>query len=186
MKLPWLVAGISVVLLVVVSVVSYFGSPGQSSQPGQLASAPAPDISAMSPRERADRLFNRVMSAAERTDTGEVTFFAPMAIQSYGLLDTLDADARYHLGLIHSLSSNTAAARAQADTLEQETPGHLLGAVLHHEVAARLGDAAGQEQSYRTFLENFQSEMASGRVEYAEHQLTINAFLEEAQNAIDR
>ena len=186
MKLPWLVAGISVVLLVVVSVVSYFGSPGPSSQPGRLASAPAPDISAMSPRERADRLFNRVMSAAERADTGEVTFFAPMAIQSYGLLDTLDADARYHLGLIHSLSSNTAAARAQADTLEQETPGHLLGAVLQHEVAARVGDAAGQEQSYRTFLENFQSEMASGRVEYAEHQLTINAFLEEAQNAIDR
>src|SRR5689334_14180878 len=36
------------------------------------SSGPAPDISQMSPRERFDRLFNRVMQAAEAGDSSQV------------------------------------------------------------------------------------------------------------------
>src|SRR5215208_1740663 len=43
----------------------------------------APDISGMTPRERFDRLFNRIMQAAERGDSLEVRRFTPMALGAY-------------------------------------------------------------------------------------------------------
>ena len=54
----------------------------------------APDISQLSPRERFDRLFNRIMQAAEQGDTAQVRRFTPMALGAYAQLDTIDADAR--------------------------------------------------------------------------------------------
>ena len=54
----------------------------------------------MSPRERFDRLYNRIMTAAENGDEGTVTNFTPMALSAYSMLDTVDADARYHAALI--------------------------------------------------------------------------------------
>jgi len=67
---------------------------------GAAAGGPPPDISNMSPRERFDRLYNRVMTAAENGDEATVTNFSPMALSAYGMLDTVDADARYHAALI--------------------------------------------------------------------------------------
>ena len=41
-----------------------------------------PDLSTMTPRERADRLFNRVMSYHERGMSDSVAFFADMGISA--------------------------------------------------------------------------------------------------------
>src|ERR1700704_179786 len=98
--LPWIVSGSAVAALSALLLVR-LTSPS-SAITGRAGAAP--DISAMSPRERADRLFNRVMTAVERGDTAEVKFFTPMALQSYKMLGQLDADARYHLGLIQFIN----------------------------------------------------------------------------------
>ena len=55
----------------------------------------------MTPRERFDRLFNRIMQAAEQGDSVEVERFTPMALGAYQQLDSRDADARYHAAVLH-------------------------------------------------------------------------------------
>lgn len=60
----------------------------------------APDISSLSPQERADRLYNRVMLLASQGKVDSVQFFAPMALQAYLLLSPLNADQRYDMGRI--------------------------------------------------------------------------------------
>jgi hypothetical protein len=53
---------------------------------GAAAGGPPPDISSMSPRERFDRLYNRIMTAAENGDEETVTNFSPMALSAYTML----------------------------------------------------------------------------------------------------
>src|SRR6266480_3944142 len=60
----------------------------------------APDISSLSPQERADRLYNRVMLLASQGKTDSVQFFAPMALTAYQMLAPLNADQRYDMGRI--------------------------------------------------------------------------------------
>ncbi len=78
------------------------------------AAAPAPDISGMTPRERANAVFDRIMAAAERGDSTEIEFFRPMALGAYALLDSSDSDTRYDVGMIHLITGDVAGARAQA------------------------------------------------------------------------
>ena len=96
-----------------------------------------PDISQMSPEERANRLFNRVMILAEAGKTDSVRFFLPMALGAYGQLSQLDADARYHIGLLQLAGGDVEAALAQADTLQRSTPTHLfISAAWEHPTGA--------------------------------------------------
>src|SRR5262249_54956783 len=96
--------------------VAEMGNAGNQS--GARTSRP-PDLSRMSPRERFDRLWDRVMRAAEgqANDTG--TMFTPMALAAYGQLDSVDTDARLHPAMIHVAVGELAAAKALADTIEQ-------------------------------------------------------------------
>src|SRR5213079_541375 len=89
-----------------------------------------PDISQMSPEERANRLFNRVMILAEAGKNDSVQFFLPMALGAYGQLPSLDADARYHVGLLQRAGGDANAALAQADTIRKAIPTHLFIYVL--------------------------------------------------------
>jgi hypothetical protein len=138
------------------------------------------DISTMTPRERADRLFDRIMRAAARGDTGEIEFFTPMALQAYALLDERDADSRYHIGLIQAEAGNLEATAAQADSIERAWPGHLFGGMLRAEVARRRGQNAELERWYRWFLERYEQEQASGKPEYADHRTALEAFRSDA------
>src|SRR5262249_51231920 len=54
------------------------GAGGAAPFAGGSSAGAAPDISQMSPLERFDRLFNRVMSAADRSDSATVKAFTPM------------------------------------------------------------------------------------------------------------
>jgi hypothetical protein len=137
---------------------------------------PAPDISALTPQERFDRLFNRIMQAGERGDSAEVVRFTPMALGAYQQLDTVDADARYHAAVLRMQVGDLAGARALADTILTQSPGHLFGYIVRGKVAERRNDSAGHDQAHRDFLKHYDTEMKAGRVEYLEHKPAVEEF----------
>jgi len=154
-------------------------SAGLAGGPG--ASGRAPDISAMTPQERFDRLFNRVMQAAGRRDSAEVERFTPMALGAYQQLETRNVDARYHAGVLNLQIGNFAAALALADTILTQTPTHLFGYVLRGEVARLQGDSVQLHRAQRDFLRRYSSEKGAGRVEYLEHEPVVEEFKAEAE-----
>jgi hypothetical protein len=135
-----------------------------------------PDISQMTPRERFDRLYNRIMRSAESGDENAVTQFAPMALQAYAQLDRFDADARYHAAMLRMHTGDVAAAQALADTILAETPGHLLGYVLLGTVARFQKDSQALARNYQEFLKHYDAEMKAKRPEYTEHARSIEDF----------
>jgi hypothetical protein len=135
----------------------------------------------MSPRERFDRLFNRIMQAAERKDSAEIERFTPMALGAYHQLDTVDIDARYHAAVLQLQTRNLAAAKALADTILAESPGHLFAYVIRGEAAGRSRDSRLLAQSHRDFLTNYSRELAARRLEYLEHQPVLEEFKREAE-----
>jgi Double zinc ribbon len=143
----------------------------------------APDISQLTPRERFDRLFNRIMQAAEQGDTAEVRRFTPMALGAYAQLDTVDVDARYHAAVIRLQIGDIAGAHALADTILEQSPDHLFGYLVRG-TAATLGDDPGaRAQAEREFLRRYDREMAAGRPEYRDHAAVIAEFRRTAGEA---
>jgi hypothetical protein len=135
----------------------------------------------MSPEERANRLFNRVMILAEAGKTDSVRFFLPMAIGAYGQLPALDADARYHIGLLHLAGGDPTAALAQADSIQRAVPTHLFMHVLRAHAFQQQGNRQGERRAYADFLRTEQAEMARNRPEYADHRDALTAFKTEAE-----
>jgi hypothetical protein len=146
----------------------------------------APDISQLSPRERFDRLYNRIMQAAEAGDTAQVERFTPMALGAYAQLDTFDADARYHAGVIRLQSGDTPGAHALADTILEQSPDNLLGYLLRGTAAGLADDPGARAQAEREFLRRFDREMAKGRPEYRDHAPVIEEFRKAAAPATPR
>ena len=187
--LPWIVAGTMVAALAAVllfRLTTRAQSGGANAAEGVTSGAATTDISNMSPGERADRLYNRVMAAAERGDSSEMNFFGPMALQAYDLLGGLDTDARYHIGMMQLALRNPAGARAQADTIARQNPGHLLGSLLKAEIARGAGDTAGRNRALRDLLAHYDREMATGREEYADHRTALETARAEASKAPGR
>ncbi|HEY3011501.1 MAG TPA: hypothetical protein VGJ36_02050 [Gemmatimonadales bacterium] len=140
----------------------------------------------MTPRERFDRLFNRVMQAAERGDSSQVEQFTPMALGAYQQLDSRDIDARYHAAVIHMQVGELPQARALADTILAESPGHLFGYVIRGTVARIERDPAAQARAERDFLAHYPAEIAANRVEYLEHTPVLDEFRKEAGRTVRR
>jgi hypothetical protein len=155
-------------------------APGGPAPGGPAPGGPAPDISRMTPRERFDRLFNRIMSAAERGDSTTVVNFTPMALGAYGQLDSIDADARYHAAVLNTQVGSLAAAQALADTILQKDPNHLLGFVIHGTVAQLKGDRAAQDRAYRDFLAHYDTEIKQRKAEYLDHKPVLDEFRQQA------
>jgi hypothetical protein len=182
----WTIAGVLCVLLVAGIAYKVSSSAPQPVAPDMantsvLSAGPAPDISGMSPRERFDRLFNRIMQAAERGAADEVEQFTPMALGAYQQLDTVDIDARYHAAVIHLQAGQIPQALALADTIVTEAPRHLFGSLLRGTAARITNDSAAERRSQREFLRNFQSEITANRVEYLEHRPALDQFKQEAE-----
>ncbi len=164
----------------------FAGRAGQSPTPAAaVAAGPTSsgitDISQMTPRERADRLFERIMTEHERNNTDQATFFRSMALDAYQMLGQLDADALYHVGLIHSVTGTPDLALAYADSLERGAPRHLFGPMLRQGIYMARGDSAGSRRAYRAFLERYDAERAANRPEYDLHDRAILTFRSEAQ-----
>ena len=186
---PWVALGVVSIALIVALVALFIrgngaAEPAPFSQP--IASAvPAPgqpvDLASMTPRQAADRLFNRIMTASESGNSEEALRFAPMGIQAYDNLGTLDNDARYHVALIHLTAGDTKSARAQIDKLRQSVPNHLLSIMLEYTIAERSGNKKDAARAYKAFLAAYDAEIAAGRVEYQEHGSGIERFRKAAQ-----
>jgi Double zinc ribbon len=144
------------------------------------AAGPAPDISQLSPRERFDRLFNRIMTAAQANDTAQVVRFTPMALGAYAQLDTFDVDARYHTAVLYLQTGDAEAASALADTILAQSPGHLFGYVVRANAAQLRNDSAALTRARRDFQTHFAAETAARRPEYAEHAPVIEEFKRDA------
>ena len=174
-RTAWIVAGVSLVALIIVVVVMVArrGAPTQAVPEDGAASTAMPgttDLTQLSPKEQADRLFDRVMRESEAGQVDSVKLFAPMAIQAHQMLGgTIDADGRLHLGLIHLAVGETAAARAQADTILTGAPSHLYGLVLRIRLAEAARDAAATQRALRAFAVAYPSERAKNLPEYAQH-----------------
>jgi Flp pilus assembly protein TadD len=183
--LPWAIAGAALgALVTVVAMRSTSGGDGarstEQSAPSSLLRAP--DISQMSPEERANRLFNRVMILAEAGKQDSVRFFLPMALGAYGQLPAMDTDARFHIGELHIAGGDYAAALAQADTIQSAEPTHLFIYVLRARAYHKQGNTAQERRAYADYLRNEARELARNRPEYAPeaHRGALTAFHEEA------
>ena len=145
--------------------------------------AAAVDLSSMTPRERFDRLFDRVMAASERGDAEEAGRFLPMALMAYGQLDSVDQDARFHAALLQARGGDWAAVRALTDTMLVETPGHLLALLVQEAAAEVAGDSAAARIVRSRFLQAWDAQIASARPEYADHRAALDDFHARAQRA---
>jgi hypothetical protein len=139
-----------------------------------------PDISSMSPQERADRLFNRVMQLWTEGKQDSAAFFAPMALAALGDLRPVTAHVRYDMGLVALVSGDAARARVEADAILAERPTHLLGLSL----AARAADARGDDGAARSYRERMLAaehrEWAAGLQEYQDHEMDLRDALSAA------
>src|SRR5262245_1686938 len=183
--LPWGLAGAALGALAAVIAMRGAGGAG-SQEPGARAatSAPglvrAPDISQMSPEERANRLFNRVMILAEAGKGDSVRFFLPMALGAYNQLPELGPDARYHIGLLQLAGGDVQAALAQADTIQRLVPTHLFIYVLRAHAYQQSGNTQQERRAYADFLRNESAERAKNREEYTDHAEALTNFKAEA------
>jgi hypothetical protein len=152
---------------------------------GMSAGAPvqAPDISNLSPRERFDRLYDRVMQASTSGDAATMQRFSPMAISAYAMLDSVDIDARYDVAVIKLHAGDVPGATALADTIIAQAPTHLFGWMLRATVARFGGDSTGAKRAGATFLRHYPTELAKALPEYAEHRTSLEAFKRQLDQA---
>lgn len=149
--------------------------PTAAAAPAGMSSAP--DISSMSPEERASRLFNRVMSYSEQGKLDSARFFAPMAIQAYVMIGPPDAHTRYDIGEIYAAVGDLNSASAEADTILASQPNHLLGLALAARAADARGDAAAAAKFRRRIAAAAPAERQKGLKEYTEHARDIDDAL---------
>lgn len=142
-----------------------------------------PDISAMSPQERASRLYTRVMILNSEGKKDSVQFFAPMALVAYQMLEPLNADQRYDMGRIAEVAGQLDVARAQADTILKSAPTHLLGLILAARAAELLAQPAQRADFTRRLLAAEQAEMATKKPEYERHEDDIKRAVAAARSA---
>jgi hypothetical protein len=133
----------------------------------------------MTPRDIADRLFDRVMTLVAAGKADSAQFFAQMALQNYESMQK-DLDLRYDMGRVAEVSGAAAIAKAQADTILRENPKHLLGLVL----AAKAAAMQGRMDDYKAFQQRLVAaapgERAAKREEYERHANDIDAALKTA------
>ena len=144
----------------------------------------APDISAMSPDERALRLFNRVVSLAEQGKRDSVQFFAPMALMSFQSLPAPTALQRFELGRIAELADVKEIITAQADTLLKVSPTHLLGLALASTAAGMKKEFSKQADYDRRLIAAAKAERAKNLPEYQVTQVDLDSALARARRNV--
>jgi hypothetical protein len=187
---PWSISALALIAVVAILAGQRLGSPDRGGSPQGDTQVPiadaqqevvrAPDISSLSPRERADRLYDRMMRLASENKNDSVQFFAPMALSVYSSLGPLDLDLRYDLGRVAENSGNLSVAEAQADSILAKSPTHLLALILAGRVAALHGNNAKRDEFSRRLIQAEPAEMKKGLEEYTRHKSDIDVALSEA------
>jgi hypothetical protein len=105
-----------------------------------------------------------------------------MAVAAYEMLSPLSLDQRYDLGRIGEVAGDTVLARAQADTILQTRPTHLLGLILAARVARMEKKDARARELDAKLLAAEPKERATGLGEYLLHKTDIDAALVAARS----
>ncbi len=179
--MPWIAGGAAVLALLIfvasqqatVSAVPFDATMGGVPQ----AAPRAPDISSMSPREQAQRLYGRVMRLAAENKSDSAAFFAPMALAAFENLAPFDNDTRYAYGQIAAATGNLPLAGEQADALLLTNPDHLLGLILKAQVSLASGDSAQARSLLNRATARRSAELTKALPEYTSHQREIDAAL---------
>ena len=190
--LPWAIAAVALAVLGAATILPRLAG-DDDSPPAALAQQPAAaptgdpsqvDLASMTPRQAADRLFNRVMQGLSAGDSTEVKSFAPMAIQAYGMVPERDADLHYHLGELYRLTGDAASARAQADTILAADPQHLFGLYGAARAEELRGGDAEARGFYQRFLDAYAAQVTRNLPEYQEHSQGLPGMRAAAQQAV--
>ena len=187
----WYMAGALMVGLILVIAYPVYGPDRGDSPPPPVPPPAAPaggassvDLSTMTPRQAADRLFNRVMSAASAGDVAEVTNFLPMAISAHEMVEELDADGKFHLVTLRLQGSMHEDALVTAEEILAEQPDHLLALAGAADASLALGDSASGRAFYQRWLDAYDSEMAKDLSEYRDHSALLPTHRATAQALI--
>ena len=137
------------------------GAPGSAAPLGPTSTV---DLGSMTPRQAANRLFTRVMTAVEAGNQLEAAQFLPMAIAAYDLIPVLSLDDRFHLSLLHAQAGDGTAALLVAEAGLAVRPTHLL--CLAAAAAILLDDEAKARAHYQTLVDVYEEESRADLVEY--------------------
>jgi hypothetical protein len=207
--LPWAVAALALVSLTALVVGQRFGARGSPTTPGvevldganmqgatpiappggiagadPAGVAPrAPDISQLTPEQRAERLYDRIMTEHEAGRQDAVRSFLPMARAAYEMIGPLNLDQRYDLGRLGEVGGDTALARAQSDTILKTRPTHLLGLILAARVARMEGSDPRARELDARLVAAEPAERAAALPEYQLHRNDIDRALAAARAA---
>jgi hypothetical protein len=187
--LPWLLTGAALAALIVVLILPSLRGAPELSPFAPMAAAPAAGTPAAgtpppltgTPREQADRLFNRIMEENSAGNQERATFFLPMAISAYQQAGELDDDGLYHLSLLQTMAGQAADARATAELILTRSPQHLLGLAAAAQAAVEAGDSAAARTYSRRFLDSFESEQTRALPEYRDHARILPEYRREAE-----
>jgi len=182
--IAWVIPALALAILVVLVLVQRgSGGPPAVTPPSgtPLAMGRAPDISSLTPAERADRLFNRVMRLVSEGRADSAAFFAPMALGAFEALAPLTPHVRYDMGLVALVTGNVVLAKAQADTILAERGTHLLGLSLAARAADARGDAAAAAGFRRRLVAAEPAERKAGLAEYTDHDADVREAIELAR-----
>ena len=191
-NLPWYLAGGILALLLIILVLPRIlgtddGITTQPAAPQQQATDPgAPPPLTGTPREQADRLYNRIMTERENGDTARAKFFTPMATQAYQNAEPLDDDGLYHLAAVQIVAEDYAGARSTADRVLARNANHLLALGIAAEAAMSAGDTAAARDLYQRLLNAYDAEMAKGLQEYRDHAAVMPEYQRIARAAVER
>lgn len=176
---PWGIAAVALVVVVAVMAVRKPQAVAPAVAPNQTG--PAPNIANMTPSERANRLYVRVMSYAEAGLVDSVATFAPMVIAAHEMLDAPNVDERYHFGRVAEVVGALPLAEAQADTILSQQPQSLLGLLLAVRVARMRNDTAAAKQFEQRLLAALPAELALNNPDYESHRLEIDLAVADAR-----
>lgn len=168
----WIVGGVVLVGVMLVALYPIFSPQSKNLVPPQQAVGPSAssiDLTTMTPRQAADRLWERVMQAVSRGDTQEVVNFLPMAIGAYEIVDSLDLDGQYHLSALKLEGLDGAGALEVAGAGLEEYPNHLLLLGAAAEAALALEDSTAARTFYQTMLDVWDAELSTNRSDYLAH-----------------
>ncbi len=182
--------GVAVTLILFAAITSRRASrplaSGGAEVPPSGVLSPAPGVAPGTPRAQVDAQFDRAIRAFEMGDSVQATQLGRMALNAYSLFEPLDTDARFHVGLLHQITRSHDAMLAQADSIELTSPNHLFAILLRQRAHRLAGAAARSSEQYRHFLERYEDEIATGKVEYRPHLPLLESFNSEARRAVGR
>ena len=178
-SVAWWIAGGSLVALIMLAAWPVIRPGG----PVVGGGAP-PDLSSMTPREAADRLYDRVMNAVSMSDEATVQGFLPMALAAYDLAQPLDADGLYHLSVLQRAGADFTASLATAEEGLESNRDHLLLLAASGEAAEGLAEEATARERWQRFLDVYDKQRSMGLEEYTAHEGILEASRNHARQVV--